>query len=587
MLAAGGVGVVFKAYEQSLDRYVAIKFLSAQSAGDAEFVQEFFQEARAVAKLNHANIIHIYFVGEHNGLPYFAMELVEGENLQDMVFRRGKLPLPEALKLIRQAAVGLQHAHQQGVIHRDIKPSNLILAAGGVLKVADFGLAKNFQRAGMAAEGFAGTPEFTSPEEASCQPIDHRTDIYSLGITLYFLLAGQAPFTAATPEEVLQKQISQPLPSIQLFAPTIPTSVTQVLNKMLHKQPSARYQSCDQLARDLDTLIANKPLSLVGPRPSSTAKPPITEQSSPVFAVLMIILAIGTGALLWKLIQSQSATPPPAQPTWTVEQPKEADAQRKADATVTTERTRIQWEELKSKAMQLRTMRNNTAAIAIYERAAKDFSAFPEIVRESENLRRSALADQTIQRNREANLRQLIGSFDPLIIHLEFEKAQQEVQRLSQSPDPDLREGMAVVKQELNRLAALKNIVIRRYQHFPDTTDRTWNLRSGQVTGRLLKADTKEILVRTELPSGAIAEANVPWTELPPATATDLFMRYIDTNNADEIFALAILQFRYATNKLINLQEARQTLESVTILDPGKKNVVAAYLKRLDEYTAK
>ena len=197
----GGMGAVFKAHESALDRFVAVKVLSPQMAQDEEFVRSFLREARAVAALNHPNIIQIYFIGQHDEYIYFAMELIEGHAL-DRLMAQPQKPTPrDWLGHIRQAAIGLQYAHNHGVIHRDIKPANLILNELGLVKVADFGLARSVGAANdssLTAADSMGTPEYMSPEEAANEVVDLRSDIYSLGATLFHLLTGKPPFTGAS-----------------------------------------------------------------------------------------------------------------------------------------------------------------------------------------------------------------------------------------------------------------------------------------------------------------------------------------------------------------------------------------------------
>src|SRR5258706_955991 len=225
LLARGGMGVVYKAFEATLNRHVAIKLLSPTLAADQEFVQRFLHEAQVVANLHHPNIIHIYYIGQHGDLLYFAMELVEGADLETLLRQQQQFSVREAVGFIYQAALALQYAHKHNLLHRDIKPSNLMVAPDGVVKVTDFGLAHNVKadHTGMSMS-ILGTPDYLSPEEIRGQTVDHRSDMYSLGATLYHLLAGRPPFSGTTQEEILQHHLrSQPLPIRQFNMKAPPT----------------------------------------------------------------------------------------------------------------------------------------------------------------------------------------------------------------------------------------------------------------------------------------------------------------------------------------------------------------------------
>ena len=213
------MGDVYRAYDESLERQVAIKVLPPQFARDGDFVRRFHAEATAVAGLSHPNVVPIYFIGEEHGYHYFAMQYVEGESLAERLSREKRLPVDEALELIGQCLAGLQAAHQRGLIHRDVKPGNILLERhSGRAMLVDFGLVRRLnQSAAMTTTGvILGTVDYTAPEQARGLPVDGRTDIYAAGVLLYQLLCGQLPFTADTPTAmVFQHAYEKPSPWIK------------------------------------------------------------------------------------------------------------------------------------------------------------------------------------------------------------------------------------------------------------------------------------------------------------------------------------------------------------------------------------
>src|SRR5215469_5452622 len=258
-IGAGGMATVFKAYQPTLDRYVAIKVLPAYHARDPVFLKRFVQEAKAVAKLSHANIVTIHEFGEQEGITYIVMEYVEGGTLKDRLKGGRAIPIAEALDFMIQAADGLHCAHINGIVHRDVKPANMLLRKDGHLLISDFGIAKmlegttNLTRVGTGI----GTPQYMSPEQSTGQPVDRRSDIYSLGIVLFHCLTGRVPFTADSPLTITVKHLQDPLPVDKLTAEGIPGPIIQVILKMTAKQPHERYQSADVLIGALTNALAD------------------------------------------------------------------------------------------------------------------------------------------------------------------------------------------------------------------------------------------------------------------------------------------------------------------------------------------
>ncbi|TMD65721.1 MAG: serine/threonine protein kinase [Chloroflexi bacterium] len=263
-IGAGGMATVFKAYQPNLDRYVAIKVLPAYHARDPVFVKRFVQEARAVAKLVHPNILQIHDFGEQENITYIVMEYVDGGTLKDRLNVKRALPVPEAVDYMIQAAEGLNCAHNHGIVHRDVKPANMLLRKDGYLLLSDFGIAKilegttNLTRVGTGI----GTPQYMSPEQGTGQPVDRRSDIYSLGIVLFHCLTGRVPFTAENPLTITVKHLNEPLPLEMLRVAGVPTPIEQVVARMAAKAPQDRYQTTDELITALTSALTASQLSM-------------------------------------------------------------------------------------------------------------------------------------------------------------------------------------------------------------------------------------------------------------------------------------------------------------------------------------
>ncbi len=257
-IGAGGMGIVYRALDEALQRHVALKTLLPALAADPEFVARFKREAQSAAALNHPNITQIYSIGQEGRIPFFAMELIRGRSLEAIVRQKGALGAAEATGHILQAATGLRHAAQKKLIHRDIKPSNLMLTEDGVVKVTDFGLAKAARsETQLTATGeVLGSPGYISPEQAQGAPLDARSDIYSLGATFFHLVTGRLPFEAPTPVAMIVKHMSEPLRSPRAVNPAVPYPVASAIQKMMAKRPGERFQDYDALIRELERALA-------------------------------------------------------------------------------------------------------------------------------------------------------------------------------------------------------------------------------------------------------------------------------------------------------------------------------------------
>lgn len=252
-LGRGGMGVVYKAHETSLNRIVALKVLPRHLAQDPAFVKRFLREARAAASLNHPNIVTVYAVGEHNGIYFIAMEYVKGMALADLIRRKGQLEVREALNITLQAAWALKEAHKSEIIHRDVKPQNIMVDRAGRVKVMDFGLAKVlYGSTALTADGaILGTPRYMSPEQCQDENLDARTDIYSLGVVLYEMLCGCPPFDADSPMQLMLKIVQKPFPRLRDVNSDVPPTVAEIVACMTAKDPRARYPSAESLVADL------------------------------------------------------------------------------------------------------------------------------------------------------------------------------------------------------------------------------------------------------------------------------------------------------------------------------------------------
>jgi hypothetical protein len=256
LLGSGGMGRVFVAEHTTMNRPVALKIISKQLGQDPASLERFFTEARAIAALNHPNIVHAYDVDKENDRYYMVMEFVEGQDLQRMVEAKGPLEPERAADYVRQAADGLAHAHGRNMIHCDVKPANLLINQLGVVKILDMGMARLIGRAKDSGAGqderLLGTIDYMAPEQALNSPeMDHRVDLYSLGCTFYFLLTGRPPFPEGTlPERILKHQTAEPCEIAQLRQ-DVPEDLASICKKMMAKQPGDRFQSADEVSRAL------------------------------------------------------------------------------------------------------------------------------------------------------------------------------------------------------------------------------------------------------------------------------------------------------------------------------------------------
>jgi uncharacterized RDD family membrane protein YckC len=258
LLGRGGMGAVYYGTDVSLERPVAIKVLALDIAHDPEIVERFEREARAQARLRHPNVAQIYFIGEDRGFHFFVMEYLEGPGLDSVLTQGSPLPWTEAVDHTLAAARGLRAALAQGFVHRDIKPSNLMLDNEADLKILDFGLVKSMRGdAQLTRDGaIIGSPLYMSPEQGRGQIADHRSDIYSLGCTLYHMLCGQPPFSGPSPVGIISMHVTDKIRPVRDLNPQVPQVVARIVERMLAKDPKDRPQDYDGLIAALEAARA-------------------------------------------------------------------------------------------------------------------------------------------------------------------------------------------------------------------------------------------------------------------------------------------------------------------------------------------
>ena len=255
-IGTGGMSDVYKAKDHKLNRFVAVKVLKQEFAENANFVSKFRVEAQAAAGLMHPNIVNVYDVGEENGIHYIVMELVEGITLKKYIEKKARLSVKETISIAIQVSMGIEAAHNNHIIHRDIKPQNIIISKEGKVKVTDFGIAKA-ATSNTITSNVMGSVHYTSPEQARGGYSDEKSDIYSLGITMFEMLTGRVPFNGETTVAIAIKHIQEPLPSPREYVSEIPVSVEQIVCKCCQKSPDRRYQSMGELIVDLKQSLIN------------------------------------------------------------------------------------------------------------------------------------------------------------------------------------------------------------------------------------------------------------------------------------------------------------------------------------------
>jgi serine/threonine protein kinase len=323
-IGAGGMGTVYKAFDESLQRHVAIKLLHEQFAKDPKFVEDFLREARNAAAISHPHIVHVHYVGEEAGQFFVVMELLNGRTLREILETDGPLDEERALQITAEVAEALGAAyHNNQLIHGDIKPANIFITGDAGAKVLDFGLAKLADVEAPAAGEVWGSPYYMSPERVGRKAEDFRSDIYSLGATLFHVLTGRPPFDADTPEELAVKRLHDRAPGISELKPELTLTTEQVVAKMLSKSPLTRYRDYSHLLEQLNEAKTGATAKRLGIKLGSSdpyPQPPEPVAAEPsgtprwIWIVLIGVIgaAVGIGGAILLRQHLQRTTQPPA-----------------------------------------------------------------------------------------------------------------------------------------------------------------------------------------------------------------------------------------------------------------------------------
>jgi len=306
-LGKGGMGTVYKSRDINIDEDVALKILNPEISSDEQTIYRFRNELKLTRKISHRNICRVYDLSEYEGIHYISMEYVSGEDLKSLIHRIGQLTVGKAVIITRQICDGLNEAHRLGVIHRDLKPQNVMIDREGNAKIMDFGIARSVKSKGITEEGvIVGTPEYMSPEQVEGQEIDHRSDIYSLGIILYEMMTGRIPFEGKTPLSVAVKQKSEKPLDPRRINSQIPEKISCLILKCLQKNPDERYQDVGHLLRELKSIEKQMPdTDKVLPKRKTRASREITVKfnlKKMLTPALIFIAVLVVGLVLWNVI---------------------------------------------------------------------------------------------------------------------------------------------------------------------------------------------------------------------------------------------------------------------------------------------
>ncbi len=319
-IAHGGMGTVYRAFDPTLNREVAIKVLREELAHDPKFLNDFLQEARSAAAISHPHIVQIYFVGEEKAQYYIVMELLQGRTIREIIEKDGPIPEERALELAIDVVEGLRAAYKNKMIHGDIKPANIFITEDTGAKVLDFGLSKLANVEVAPTDGIWGSPYYISPERVGQKAEDFRSDVYSLGATLFQMLTGHPPFEADTPEELAGKRLNEKPPLLRDLNPELTRKTEEVVNKMLNKSILLRYRDYDALLEDLKDAKTEATAKRLGVDLHPELQPPPPEpESAPVksplplviTAVVVVLVIVGILAFFFWPRTPRTQNPPP------------------------------------------------------------------------------------------------------------------------------------------------------------------------------------------------------------------------------------------------------------------------------------
>jgi serine/threonine protein kinase len=318
-IGSGGMSTVYRAFDETLERWVAIKLLHADMSQDASQLERFRREARAAARLSHPHVVTVIDAGEDDGRPFIVFEYVEGETLKERIRRLGRLPVPESIAYAIEMGRALIAAHAERIVHRDVKPQNVLIDPEGRAKVTDFGIARSLELDGLTAAGrVLGTTDYVAPEQAIGDGATEQSDIYSLGVCLWEMLTGDVPFKGQNQVAVAMQHVRDPLPDVQLRRPEVSAVLASIVDRSTRKELKNRYQTVGEMVRDLEQALAiearrgadlsDEATSVLRALPGETADWVPLRIRNPRRLIAIVALALVTAAIVIAVLASRTHT---------------------------------------------------------------------------------------------------------------------------------------------------------------------------------------------------------------------------------------------------------------------------------------